>query len=128
MSSRPRTPWTAACSVLTCTAVELTVTTDFCAPTSSRKFPDEVTPTCTVMVVSRVLNPTASTRKAYSQGNKAPEANMPLAFVANLLLWPVSFWVMVTAALGTAAPLGSVMVPWMLPDEIVVWALSGEGQ
>jgi hypothetical protein len=43
----------------------------------------------------------------------------------SLLVCPVALLVIVTAALGTTAPFGSVTVPWMLPVATVDCAPAG---
>jgi hypothetical protein len=45
----------------------------------------------------------------------APEAYVPDDELVSLVVCPVALFLMVMAALGTTAPLGSVTVPWMLP-------------
>jgi hypothetical protein len=45
---------------------------------------------------------------------------VPADVVEVVTTWPAAFSVIVTLAPLTIAPVGSVIVPWMLPVEIVV--------
>src|SRR5271169_3023152 len=56
-----------------------------------------------------------------------PELYAPLELVVTSVETPVSVRVMVTLAPTTAAPLGSVTDPLMLPVDMVAWAKRVEG-
>ncbi len=57
MSARVSTFWTVAVCVFTATAVPDTWTTVLAWPTCRVRFPRDVTPTCTVIGISAVMNP-----------------------------------------------------------------------
>src|SRR5260370_36645151 len=119
---------TSPVDVLTAMGAASTVTVSVAAPISIFKLTAVTSPTCSSTFLSvSFLKPPLFTVRVYTLGSSSGKEKLPCSLVTAWRAAPVRSLTALTVAPGTAAPLGSVTVPVIVPEVFCAEAVGVRG-